>query len=1037
MSFCHLHRHSEFSLLDGLGTANQYVEQAVLHGQESLGLTDHGNMGGALQHHEVCTQAGIKPIIGMEAYFKPDRGVKDKENRKAYHLVLHAKNEKGFRNLISMSSEAYVSGFYFKPCVDYDLLKRYSDGIICTTACMSSYVNSFVIKGDSTSAQRELQKLKEIFGDDLFMEIMPHAMEEQRIVNNAVIGLAEENSLPVIATVDAHYPYEDWCGTQDIVLMLSTKQSFEKRAKKIEKGEDIYKFDCDTLWLMPEEEVERLFSLNHPNIPAHIVKESINNTKLLSDKVSDFTISKKNKMPKIKEDSYKTIIQICSDRLDNLFGDAIPPEYAQRLNTEMQTMKEMNVLDYIYIVWDMVRWAKENKIRVGPGRGSSAGSIVCYLLDITEVDPMVYGLMFERFLNPDRVQMPDIDVDFQSDRREEVKKYLADKWGADKVVELSTFQTFKPKSSIKRISTVYDVPFDEINKITRTIDDKEYPTLESIYDNYDEIRNFSEKYPEVWEHAKRIEGQVSGLSQHASAVAITDEPINYYMPTIRSKGGGIVTGWSDKSDFPVISTYGILKIDCLGTKGLETQGLACDLIKENTGEEVNLSSLPVMKDPWNVQKEVMDAFSKGLTCGVWQFSGSQGFSSLIKNIKPDWIGDLAAANAIYRPGPLSGGVQISYFRRKHGLEKVEYFHPDAEEILGKNYGLVIYQEDVMKLAQKFANFTGAEADDLRKVMGKEYRRGFKHVIKYLNDHGYEEKWITGCAEYGLDKKLSKKIWEIIVAFGGYGFNFSHAVAYAIQSYQDMWLKINYPREFYTALLTSDPSLINEVSRESDIFGISIKPPDINKSGAGFTMVDNDIYFGLSAVKGLGPKGVDAILELRPFSSMDEFKEAIPGRACNSAVRTALEASGAFDSIGGRESWHKLDIISAEKEVLGISLTEENPIKNNLELLKSYLYTEEELSDKPEGFPATIGGEVERVKVIKTKGGKEMAFADISFLHERLSVTLFPEEWDCYKNFIRQGEFILARTKKNTYNNKTSYICDYACLLNEFVESKTR
>lgn len=1037
MSFAHLHRHSEGSLLDGIGRQAQYVEQAVRWDQPAIGITDHGVVTGALEHYEKCLEKDVKPVLGMEAYFQPD--LADEDNKKANHLVLHAKNWAGWQNLIRLSSQAWRDAkrvpISYKPIVDYKTLAQYSEGLICTTACMSSYPNQLILEGDSTGAFAAFKQLQGIFGDDLFVEIMPHDFNEQRILNKELVGVANELSLPIIATVDAHYPYEGWHDTHDIMLMVSTGQTYEKRAKREDAGEDVYKFECESLWLMPESEVRDLFNKYHPDLPDFIIDDSISNTMELVDRVSTFEISKANKMPKVDIDSSAEIVKACTEKMDELFGETWPEEYRARLEYEHDVMEDMGVLDYIYIIADTINWAREQGIRVGPGRGSSAGSLMCYLLGITTVDPIAYGMLFERFLNPERVSMPDIDTDFQSDRVGEVLEYLEGKYGKDKVAAVCAFQTFKPKAALDAISKVYDIPFAEVKKMTKVMDDKvlleRQPDLEECAEIWPEVAAYKQKYPEIWHHASRIEGNISRLTKHASAIVLMDRPINDFMPTIRAKDGSEVTGWSDKSDFPVISNYGMLKIDALSTDVLKVQGDAIKLVKERQNLDISLESLPIYTDPYAVDPRVMDAFSKGLVVGVWQFGKSPGFKKLSKNIKPENIFDIAAANALIRPG--SVGASKAYINRKNGREEVEYFHPDAAEILERNYGNIIYQEDVMRISQKFGGFTGGEADTLRKIMGKEYRRGKVHVMKKLEELGYKDKFAEGAKEYGLSVAQNNEVWDTIINFGEYGFNLSHAVAYGIQSYQDMWLKVNFPLEFYTALITERTDIIAKIEKEAKAFDIRISPPDINLSDGSFTIAGNKILFGLLGIKGIGDKALEIIKEKRPFTSVEDFIERTPRRPVSKAVVEALRKAGAFDCFGERDLWDTTTILEAEQEILGIALSKEDVISDHINVLNSYIETEEELEDMTEGYEAAIGGEIDNIKVINAKNGREMAFIDVSYLDNTWSVTVFADQWLRYQDMLYQGSSVMVKGKKNFYNDRTSYIMNYCMPLNTFLE----
>ena len=973
----------------------------------------------------------------MEAYFQPD--INDEENVKANHLILHAKNWNGWQNLIRLSSEAYRSGYkrvpiQYKPIIDYKMLEEFSEDLICTTACISSYPNRLLLEGDHEGAVREIKRLQEIFGDDLFAEIMPHDLDLQQIVNNQIVGIANELSIPLIATVDAHYPYEGWHDTHDIMLMNATGQSFKKRKAKNDKGEDVYKFECETLWMMPEEEVRSLFAEFHPDLPESIVDSSIKNTMELADRVEYFEISKETKMPQIEEDTESIIFDRCAKRLKELFPDGIPKEYADRVNYELDVMVRLEALDYMYIIMDAVDFARREKILTGPGRGSAAGSLVCYLTGITKIDPIAYKLLFERFMNPDRISMPDIDVDFQDDKIDDVISYLKERHGHDRVMKVCGFQTFQPKAAIKAISKVYDVPFGESGAITKLMDDKvvaEFRTIEECEAHWPEVRKYLDKYPEVRHHAERILGCVSHATKHASAVVLMDRPINDFMPTMMDGKHNEVTAWSDKSDYPIISDYGMMKMDILSIKNLGVQGNASQLIENNRNVEIDLDNMGIFRDPFAVDPKIMESFSKGHVVGVWQFSGSEPFKALIKNIKPENMHHLAAANALIRPGVSK--FMGDYIARRHGREPVTYFHPDAEEILNYTYGVILYQEQVMSIVKKFGGFTGGEADTLRKVMGKEYRRGMRHVLQFLADKGYEQKFRDGAKEFGLDDWITENLWQTIVGFGEYSFNASHAYAYAAISYQDMYIKINYPQELFTALLTKHPKKIVEITREMMLFDIKLSPPQINHSGAGFTVYGEKILFGLEAIKGIGPAALGMIEEKRPFGSIEDFRERTPKQPITSAVMTALHKSGSFDEFGARDNYTEEELLAGEVEILGIPLSKENLVYSNVDLLSSYIESESDLAEVFVGYNATLGGEIDRVSVVKTKTkGEDMAFVDVSFMDNNWSVTLFPETWEKYKEIMYPGAALMIKGEKNIYQGKTGYILNFVMQLDEFI-----
>ena len=1025
----HLHRHSEFSLLDGCGTAVQYARKAKELGQPALALTDHGTLSGALHHYKACQDEGIIPILGMEAYFKPNRHLKDDANKKYYHLVLLAKNLEGWHNLMRLSSEAYQSGFYYKPCVDYELLEQYSDGIICSTACISGYTNFKVLQGDDSGFDNEIYRFKKIFGDDLFMEIMPHDFDDQRSLNNELASLSEIYSVPLIATIDAHYPYKEWADTQDILLMVATGQTFEKRKAKKEAGEDVYKFDCDTLYLMSETEAFLLFDENNPSLRHSVITDAIKNTYVVADRIEPFLIDKKRKMPKVKVDTKKMVLKWCQEgmgRIDKV-GDK---EYEERLSYELGVIEKNDAIDYFYIVGDICRWATKNGIRLGAGRGSAAGSLVSYLIGITALDPIAHKLLFERFMNPDRKGLPDIDLDFQASRRDEVKAYVARKYGQDHVADICAYQTFKPRACIQKISRVFDIHIDGAIA-TQEIDPLERAPLEDLRKKIPAVDEYAQKHPEAFMHACRLQGQVHTQSRHAGGVVITDKPIAEYMPIGRGKKGEVQTQWAASAEFNIIDEYGFQKIDFLGLSGLDMQEYACDLIEQRTGERPNLNNLPILKDPYDVDPAVMEAFSKGYVLGVWQFTGSSGFANLIKRIKPTWLGDLCAANAIYRPGPLGGKVDVSYAKRKHGKESVEYFHETARAALEETFGLLIYQESIMQLAKSMGGFTGAEADDFRKAVSKEYRLGLAHVKKFLEDKGYRDKWDAGCEERGINRTVADEVWQLILAFGDYGFNKSHSRSYSVQSYQDQWLKVNYPGEFYASLLTFHPDLALEAAREARIFGATIAPPDINKSHAEYTVDEDQIKIGLRAVKNLGDVGVNAIIFNQPFHSFGDFEQKIKPKQCNKRAKESLIAAGAFDCFGMRDGWTTEEKIEGEVNSLGLSVTQIGLLDKYRAIFNKFITKEDSLDDMQENRGVVAGGEIVKVKKIMTKNRRQMGFITVEFLENKWNCTLFPDVWSDSYDLIEEGNAVMVRGRKDTRpDGSISIIADYVCGIEE-------
>lgn len=1055
MSFVHLHRHSEFSRLDGLGTAKQYADRAAELGMGALAQTDHGTVSGALHHIEACRKAGIMPISGVEAYFRPNRSLAKKfKQRQAWHLCLFAKDLKGWHNLLRICSVAYGNpdeggGFYQYPCVDFELLRRYSDGLACSSACVASWLNNLIKGGDSVAVNDYITQMTSIFGEDFWLEIMPHDFDEQRTLNLDLVRIANERSIPIVATNDTHFPYKEWADTHRIAKIAGSSSSFAKAKKDLEKGKAQYLADLNpTLYLAHEEEMRMWFSQYHPDLPENVVDESIKNTELFVSKMKPFLLDKNNKLPKVTEsaeESEKIMHEWIEDGLSKIYER--DPEnfqiYDDRVKEEWEILKSKGVFDYFVMVGDVCRWARSVGIRVGLGRGSAAGCLISYLIGITAIDPISYGLLFERFLNPSRKGLPDIDLDFDSERRGEVKAYIARKYGEDHVADIITHMRFQPKSALQDVCRVYDIPYDVAHAVTDTIEirqDDEETTLEELFPLNDKLQEFAQKYPDIWEHAKRLEGSVRNIGKHAAGIIITPSPVVDFMALERGKKGDLVTSWSDAADFPVVSDYGFVKLDALGIKGLTKHDYACRLIEKRTGERLDLNSLEVLYDPEAVDQEVMEGFRKGYTIGVFQFGG-RGITSLLKEIQPDSILDITAANALYRPGPMKGGVHQQYAKRKHDPSLVSYWHDLVEPVLSETYGIVAYQEQVMEISKQIGGFSAAEADDLRKAMGKLYRiKGGSAAKEFMGQ--FEEKWFAGAESKGLTKKVADEIWHKILEFGHYGFNKSHSASYALQAYQDMFLKMKYPLEFYAAFLTyeDDDDKKKIAIREARARGIKILPPDVNTSGVGWT-VDHEeqaLRFGLLAINGIGEVGSSQIIKERSkaqYGSMENLSERCP--KINKSGMDALRESGAFDCFGGREGASQGEIAVWEKERLKMSLTVSADSMKHGELIKEVIYSEEEIEELDQGARVVVGGEISKVEVKKTKKGDPFANVTIVFDMNEWRVKFWKQQLARFEDLLTEGNSILVAGSKNEWNGTISIVAStvtdvetYAAELNE-------
>jgi DNA polymerase-3 subunit alpha len=1018
MGFINLHAHDEMSLLDGAGTPKQRAEQAVKLGQDSLAITNHGNLCSAPTHIQACKEYGLKPILGMEAYFKPDRTKKDVEHKKAYHLILLAKNIDGWKNLMKLSTEGQLSGFYHKPCVDYELLKKLGNDIICSSACISGYLPMAIQNGDDHLARETIERHLEIFGEDnYFLELMPHDVPAQSLVNIKLANYALDYNLKLVATGDSHYPYEEWKDTQDIILMISTGQSTNKRIAKKEAGEDVYQIDVP-LHMFSEDEMYEMFGTNHSNLTQQLVTDAINQSGKIADQIEEFDVDRSNKLPRV-DNAEKELHAWCREGMERIdkVGDKV---YEDRFEHEFKTLKDMGVVDYFVIVGRMVRWARDQKIRISSGRGSAAGSLICYLIKITTVDPIAHELLFERFLNPSRKGLPDIDLDFQADRRDEVKKWLADEYGSDRVCDIAAFATYGPRGALKDASRVLNVPFQEINLVTKVIPEAgdvggaaNVPPLTLLREEYGAIDKFAKKWPEAWKQALRIEGQTKGLSRHAGGVVVADKPITEYMPLMRgAKGEGVITQWSSRADADIISYINMLKIDILSLDGLTKQGYTVESIKRRLGIDIDLDTLPIASDPSAVDPEVMKLFQKGQTLGVFQFGGSQGITNFLRHTKPDRFEDLVAVNALYRPGPLEGGDAFKYGDLKNGKLPIVYWHELIKPYLEGTYGVMVFQEQMQQIAQALGDFSPSESDDMRKATSKVYRMGKVEAQKFMA--GYKDQWIKGCKNHDLTEEQAADIWERLVAFGSYSFNRSHATSYSLAGYQDGWLKTYYPLDFYSSELTFDDEP-QKIIREGRSRNITVSCPDINNSEAEFTILEDLLLYGLESVKQVGPVTMQEILEKRPFDSYDDFCDKVEKKKVDSQAKQNLLWAGAFDSFGMRDDLTVQEKRQQELAALTVALTGAGESLQYEKIIDERINTEDEIENALEGSGIVIGGELISIQRHTIKSGrnkgKEMAYASLAYKDNNYECTIFNKYWEKYSDLVVDGAVIMAHGRK--------------------------
>lgn len=876
-NFIHLHNHSEYSLLDGMMTIKSMVSRAKELGMNSIALTDHGNLYGAIEFFQTCKEYNIKPIIGCEFYMTSFSRFERSGPR--YHLTVLARSEKGYKNLLKLSSKSFIEGFYYKPRIDFELLEKYSEGLICLSGCIQGYIPALILEGKIKEAEKTANRFKEIFGQrSFFLEIQVHGIREEKIAAKALYEMSKKIQIPLVATNDAHYIYKEDTEAHDVLLCIGTKSCLNDPGRMKFQGENFY--------LKTEEEMGLIFK----DIPkalsnSYLISEMCNlNINLPGPQLPEFIVPESyTKESYLKEISEKGLIKRYNK---------ITPELKQRLNNELDTINRMGFAGYFLIVWDFIQFAKKNNIWVGPGRGSGAGSIAAYALEITNIDPIKYDLIFERFLNEHRISMPDFDIDFCKERRQEVIDYVTNKYSKEKVCQIVTFSKMKAKAVIRDVGRVLEIPLKRVDEIAKMIQFGENLKKEIQEDfNLREIyNNGNPEEKKLLEISIKLEGLSRHTSMHAAGVVIGQKPITEYVPLqiVKDiKNGDLIT---TQYPGPQLEACGLVKMDFLG---LITLTLMRNCLKLLEKRNIKIDLEKISFD----DKKVYELFSRGETDAIFQFE-SHGMKKFLKKLKPTCLDDLIAMNALYRPGPMN--FIDSYIARKHGIEKIEYDHPLIESILKETYGIMIYQEQVMKIAQTLAGYDLGNADILRRAMGK---KKLKDMIKH------EKIFVDGCVKNNIGKNLAEKIFNKMSEFANYGFNKSHAAAYAYLAYQCAFLKTYYPAEFMASVLTSEigkPEKILEYINKIKEMGIKILPPDVNFSETEFTVEDNKIRYALNGIKGVGEAAscniINARQNERTFNDFNHFLQSIDLRINNRAVIEILIQSGSLDSFKQKRKW---------------------------------------------------------------------------------------------------------------------------------------
>lgn len=1053
MAFTHLHVHTEYSLLDGSSKIRELTARAKELGMDSMAITDHGVMYGVIDFYRAAREVGIKPILGCEVYVAPGSRF-DRENGagedRYYHLILLAENNTGYKNLMKIVSKGFVDGFYYKPRVDLDLLETYHEGIISLSACLAGEVQKYLARGMYEEAKRSALRYSEIFGKDHFyLELQDHGIPEQKMVNQGLLRLSQETGLELVATNDVHYTFAEDAKAHDILLCIQT-------GKKV-TDEDRMRYEGGQYYCKSEEEMRKLFPY---------AQEAIDNTHKIAERCNveiEFGVTK---LPKYEVpegfDSWTYLNHLCREGFKTRYPDD-DGTLSRRLDYELGVIKTMGYVDYFLIVWDFINYARSQNIMVGPGRGSAAGSIVSYTLGITNIDPVRYNLLFERFLNPERVSMPDIDVDFCYERRQEVIDYVVRKYGKDQVVQIVTFGTLAAKGVVRDVGRVLDLPYAMCDSIAKMIPNDLGMTLDKALTANPDLKklyNEDEQVKYLIDMSKRLEGLPRHTSMHAAGVVIGSRSIDEFVPLSRAADGTITTQFT----MTTIEELGLLKMDFLGLRTLTVIQNAVRLAEKDYGIKLDMDHID-----YN-DKKVLESIGTGRTEGVFQLE-SGGMKGFMKELKPENLEDIIAGISLYRPGPMD--FIPRYLKGKNDKTSITYECPQLEPILSPTYGCIVYQEQVMQIVRDLAGYTMGRSDLVRRAMSKK-KAAVMEKERQNFVYGNQEENVKGCIENGIDEKTANHIYDEMIDFARYAFNKSHAACYAVVAYQTAYLKYYYPKEFFAALMTSVMDNVGKVSEyilTCRQMGIRILPPDINEGQSGFSVSGDAIRYGLSAIKSIGRNVVDEIIRERQnnglFTSIDDFVERMGGREVNKRTLENFIKAGAMDSLPGNRrqktmiapelldqknkdrknvlegqlslfdfaaeeekqqyqitmpkvpEFPKGELLAFEKETLGIYVSG-HPMDEYLETWKNSITakTTDFMVDEEtgravveDGARATIGGMITARTVKLTKNGQQMAFVTLEDMVGSVEVIVFPRDYENKKQLLNEDAkvFISGRT----------------------------
>ncbi len=1081
--FVHLHNHTTYSLLDGAQRLDEMLARAAADGQRALAITDHGNLFGVLEFARKAEKVGVRPVIGIEAYVAPGSRHDRTPNQSGtsrqkpyYHLVLLADSYTGYKNLIRLATAGFLEGFYYRPRVDKELLAAHRDGLVCLSACLAGEVATHLRNDQPDRALSAAAGLRDLFGKDRFwLELQDHGLEDQKKINERLPRLARELGVGLVATNDCHYLLPEDHFAHDVLVCIQTGKTVHAR--------DRMRYTAQH-YLKTQAEMRRLFSW---------APEAVENTARIAEGCR-FTFEKRGyQLPdfpvpagldldgyfeKVVRSGFEQRLPAWRRQLDA--GRLRHPieAYRQRLDREIRTIRAMGFAGYFLIVWDFIRFARERGIPVGPGRGSAAGSLVAYCLRITDIDPMQYDLLFERFLNPERVSLPDIDIDFCFRRREEVIEYVTGKYGRPNVAQIITFGTLAARAVIRDVGRGLDIPYGEVDRIAKlvpqqpgveiTIDRalREVPALREAYESEDTVR-------QLLDVARRLEGLTRHASTHAAGVVIAPRPVVEYAPLYKAPGDGeeITTQYAMGD----IEEIGLLKMDFLGLKTLTLIDDALASIERTTGERPDLEALGT-DDP-----RVYELFSRARTSGIFQFE-SAGMRNILRRLKPDRFEDLIALNALYRPGPIGGGLIDEFIERRHGRVRVQYPHPLLEDILRDTYGVIVYQEQVMQIASRLAGYTLGEADILRRAMGKKNKEAMA---------AERARFLERAGANGVSREEAGKVFDLMEYFAGYGFNKSHSAAYALVAYRTAWLKVHHPVHFMAALLTTEKGSTDKLVQyvaECREMGIRVLPPDVNTSELDFSVEGDAVRFGLSAIKNAGEAAIRSILEARArsgrFLSLHGLCAEVDPRLVNKRVLEALVQSGALDSLGARRSqlasvldqaldraqklrmdrqagqsslfggegpsgvqqlpppggpeipeWDEKTRLEGEKATLGFYVTG-HPLEQYRDLLAGFAtHTTASLRESPAGAEVSVGGIVADYRRRRSKKGQWWASFQVEDMKGAIEVLVFPKAFESCDGWLAKDRLVLVAGRLEVEEDRVRVMADEVLPLEELRERR--